>query len=122
MSNSILIVEDTAIVAYHLEHLLANNDYNKVEVVATGEDALQLAEIKKFDLILMDVMLQGKLTGIETAEQIKLKEDIPIIFITSLSDHASKEKILQLGADYFIKPFDTVKVLDAVNKSLTHIN
>ena len=67
----ILIVEDETLVSFDLKNIIFNLGYEVIGVVRTGEEAFSKAFEEKPDLILMDIMLSGKLNGIETAEQIK---------------------------------------------------
>ena len=91
MSN-VLIVEDECIVALDLEHKLKLMGYNVI-IAQSGEEALKIVRISKFDLILMDVYLNNGLNGINTAIQIRNNLDTPIIYITGSSDPRKHEKI-----------------------------
>src|SRR5437868_6397247 len=82
----ILIVEDSFIVAFHLQKTLESEGYTVVGTEASGESALELLEKKKPDLVLMDIMLSGKLDGIETTRIIRSRYNLPVIYITALTD------------------------------------
>jgi len=60
--------------------------YQVLEHIDNGQDAICFAEKEQIDLILMDIMLEGDLDGIQTAEKIHLIANIPIIFLTAYSD------------------------------------
>src|SRR5665647_1618669 len=84
---SILIVEDDSLIALYLQELLQNAGYNVPDPVASGEEAIEHVRTCPLpDLILMDITLDGKLNGIETARQIEKISDIPIIFLSAHSD------------------------------------
>jgi CheY-like chemotaxis protein len=76
--TNILIVEDESIVAKHIQHSLKKLGYFVVGICSSGEDAIKTAEDVKPDLILMDIMLKGDMSGIEAAAQIREKFNIPI--------------------------------------------
>jgi two-component system sensor histidine kinase/response regulator len=94
----------------------------KVLLVQNSENALIQAEIKKPDIILLDILMPG-LDGFETCRRLKENDktrDIPVIFMTALSDTTNKVKGFKMGAvDYITKPFQQEEVLARVNTHLT---
>ncbi|MGE5499308.1 MAG: ATP-binding protein [Syntrophothermus sp.] len=106
-STKILVVEDENIVAIDIKRRLANLGYDVVGVLSSGEEAvLKCGELGP-DLILMDIMLEGKIDGIEAAVQIKHKYSVPVIFLTAYTD----EKTIQRAKiaepfGYILKPFE----------------
>jgi PAS domain S-box-containing protein len=103
----VLIVEDESIVAIDLRQTLIKLNYQVIDVVRTGEDAVKKAIEKKPNVILMDIMLGGKLTGIEAVNKIKAEFDVPIIYLTAYAD----EKTIQSAKltdpfGYILKPYD----------------
>ncbi len=123
MSNSstILIVDDIPENVSALFHFLDTQNFELL-VARNGETALELVEYEVPDLVLLDVMMPG-IDGFETCQRLKANpktRDIPIIFMTALSDTASKIKGFELGAvDYITKPFQQEEVLARVNLHLT---
>ena len=119
-SPSILVVEDTDFNARILSHLLTKNNF-KVSLAQNGEQALQMIQHEKPHLILLDVMMPG-IDGFETCKLMKANpqtQDIPIIFMTALTDAVDKIKGFQLGAvDYITKPFQHEEVLVRINTQL----
>ena len=104
--EKILIVEDEIIVAMGVEQKLLDLGYNVVNIVDTGEDAVKCANQMKPDLILMDIVLKGKMDGIEAAQQIHDDLDIPIIYLTAYSDDdVLKRARITEPYGYMIKPF-----------------
>lgn len=81
----ILIVEDENIIALNIKKKLKSFGYSIPAIASTGEEALKLTEIILPDLILMDIMLKGEMNGVEAAEQIRKRFDIPIIYLTAYS-------------------------------------
>ncbi len=86
MKPNILIVEDNSSVALDMKRTLLNLGYQVSSIVSSGEDAIEKVNKAPTDLILMDIKLSGKLDGIETAAQINLNFNIPIIYLTAYSE------------------------------------
>ena len=118
---AILIVDDTPVnVAVLAEHLAAHGF--SVMVAQDGEEGIERALLTKPDLILLDVMMPG-VSGLETCRQLKTDErtrEIPVIFMTALSDIGDKISGYQAGGvDYVTKPFHTEEVLARINTHLS---
>ena len=116
----ILLVDDTPTNLSVLSESI--QDQGWVTLFATdGETAIEQAEYARPELILLDVMMPG-LDGFETCKQLKANsatKDIPVIFMTALSDTVDKVKGLNLGAvDYITKPFQQEEVVARVKMQL----
>jgi PAS domain S-box-containing protein len=120
-TSKILIVDDMPVNLSILSTFLTHYHF-EVLAAQTGEIALKLAETKYPDLILLDVMMPN-MDGFETCQQLKANantQDIPVIFMTVLSDTINKVKGFELGAvDYIIKPFEPAEVLARIK---VHLN
>lgn len=102
----IIIVEDDAIIASDLELILLKMNYQVVGIFDNGEEAIPAIISEQVDLVLLDISLSGKLSGIDVAESLTLKSSIPFIFITSYFDKATLDLADQLQpAAYIVKPF-----------------
>lgn len=106
VQTRILVVEDEVIVADDIRRSLQNLGYDVTSIASSGEIAIKKVEENTPDLVLMDIMLQGKMDGIEAASQIKSRFDIPVVYLTAYSD----EKIMERAKitepfGYLIKPF-----------------
>ena len=113
--KNIFIVEDEVALAENVETILSLSGYSIVGKEGDGAKAFDLILRLKPDLILMDVMLQGKLSGIEVAEMVREVVEIPIIFITAHSDHSYLEKISTLNYDaYILKPFSKEVLISTI--------
>ncbi|MDE2808847.1 MAG: response regulator, partial [Gemmatimonadota bacterium] len=77
----ILIVEDDEPSAAHLEECLENLGYTVCASVSCGHEAVEKAEHKRPDLALVDLGLKGKVSGLETAEQIGSRFDVPVVYL-----------------------------------------
>jgi PAS domain S-box-containing protein len=117
--TKILLVEDESIVAIDLKRTLQNLNYEVVDVARTGEKAVQIAVEKEPDLILMDIMLAGTMTGTDAAMEIRKQKDIPVIYITAYADNTtlSQAKLTQ-PSGYIIKPFDDKNLLSTIEMAL----
>ncbi|MEK7433112.1 MAG: EAL domain-containing protein [Cyanobacteriota bacterium] len=106
--TNILIVEDESIVAKDIEFSVKSFGYNVCAISHTGEDAIKKLYELKPDMVLLDIMLKGHITGIDVAEKIKDNFDIPIIFITAYKDKEIIDRANLLNpAGYIFKPFET---------------
>ncbi|MDJ1183892.1 hybrid sensor histidine kinase/response regulator [Roseofilum casamattae] len=112
-SASILVVDDNPTNLKILLDLLTSSEY-RVTIAKNGENALLRAQRTLPNLILLDVLMPG-IDGFETCRRLKankVTQNIPVVFMTALSDTVNKVKGLQLGAvDYITKPFDGDEVL-----------
>ncbi|HBK96474.1 MAG TPA: hybrid sensor histidine kinase/response regulator [Microcoleaceae bacterium UBA10368] len=117
----ILIVDDNQTNLDVLFELLRNYGF-KVLVALDGESAIEQTEYIHPDLILLDIMMPG-IDGFETCRRLKADpptRDIPIIFMSALSDTIDKVKGFQAGAvDYITKPFQHEEVLSRIETHLT---
>jgi PAS domain S-box-containing protein len=115
----ILIVEDSFIVAYHLQTTLESEGYRVLGTEDSGEGALAFLEKNKPDLILMDIMLNGTMDGIETARSVKAKYNLPVIYITALSDKDTiqRAKVTE-PFGYLTKPFEDREIFTVIEMAL----
>ncbi|UYP48333.1 Regulator of RpoS [Candidatus Lokiarchaeum ossiferum] len=107
VNENILIVEDEGLTSLALESLLKKAKYNPVATVSSGEEALSFMRenVNEVDLILMDIILDGSINGIDAAKEISTKYHTPIVFVTALEDMKTLESA-KLGEPfgYIIKP------------------
>ena len=117
--KNIMVVEDESIVSKDIQVSLKNLGYGICGSSSSGEDAVEKAKESKPDLILMDIMLKGKLNGIETAHIIKESMDVPIIYITAYADESTlnKAKITE-PYGYIIKPFEEIDLQTSIEMAL----
>jgi two-component system response regulator LytT len=117
--TSILVVEDESIVAKDIQHSLKKLGYSVPSVENSGEDAIDSAGQHRPDLILMDIMLKGEISGIEAAQQIKDRYQIPVIFLTAYADEStlSKAKVTE-PYGYIIKPFKEIDLHTSIEMAL----
>jgi len=105
-TESVLIVEDDFIVAKVIEKNLVDLGYAVAGMVATGEEAIVKAGSERPDIVLMDIQLLGDMDGIAASEKIHNAFNIPVIFLTALSDRQTFDRALVTAPyGYIIKPF-----------------
>lgn len=117
--KSILIVDDSAISLRSIKAML-DTRYN-VKVANSGEKALEIIKKKRPDLILLDYEMPGwdGKTVLEKIRNDQELQDIPVIFLTSVSDKKHITAVLRLNpAGYFLKPLKKEKVLEAIKNVL----
>lgn len=115
----ILLVEDT-IVAQKIAKAQMERHGCDVDIAATGEIAIEMAQANKYDLILMDIGLGDGIDGFETTREIKasksLNEKTPVIAVTSHEGKSFLDKAKEVGmARYFNKPFTSQDAKDIVD-------
>lgn len=116
----ILVVEDEQSIAEMVKLCLSKNGY-MCETVNDGMAATQKIEEKRYDLILLDIMLPD-IDGYDLIEYIK-QFNIPVIFVTAKTSVPDRVKGLKLGAeDYISKPFDLEELLARVSTVLRRFN
>ena len=106
-NRRILIVEDELIVAIDLKGILEFLGYSVPGIAQSGEKALDAVSRERPDLILMDIQLQGKMDGIETAALVYSRYQIPVIYVTAFSDDMTIDRAkLTEPLGYISKPFN----------------
>ena len=120
MSNAkIFIVEDEAIVAESLSDQLEKLGYIVTGNAPSGEEALRNIKKELPDLVLMDIMLEGEMDGVEVAQQIREFYGIPVIFLTAYSDPETLGRAkLTEPFGYLIKPYKERELLTTLEITL----
>ena len=115
--KTILIVDDEKMILNLLSCNLLKEGYNVVEAT-DGVEAIEVAQEKKPDLILLDIMLP-KLDGLTVCKRIKNMMNVPILMVTAKDEELDKIVGLELGADdYITKPFSIRELLARVKANL----
>ncbi len=117
--TKILIVEDEAITGMDIRRALTDMGYSVVAIATTGENAVKKAGELRPDLILMDIMLAGKMNGIEAADQIKQTLRIPVVYLSAYSDDTflAKAKVTE-PYGYILKPFRELELKTTIEMAL----
>jgi len=105
----IMIVEDEAITAMATGAMLKRLGHVVSASVSSGEAALEAFRKRRPDLILMDIRLDGRLDGIETAKLLHQADDVPVIFVTAYIDDQTRRRAAETGPLAFVaKPLDEI--------------
>ena len=105
-NEKILVVEDEWVVADQICSNLRAFGYTVSSTASTGEEAIRQVEADRPDLILMDIVLEGEMDGIESADRITLRFDIPVIYLTAYAKSEYIERAKHTKPfGYLVKPF-----------------
>jgi len=115
----ILIVEDEGIVARDMQNILKDLGYTVCAIAFSGEEAIKKTEEMYPDLVLMDILLKGEMDGIEAAEQIRNRFNIPIIYLTAYADESTLQRAkITEPFSYILKPFEERELHVAIEIAL----
>jgi putative two-component system response regulator len=115
----IMVVEDEGIVAHNIARQLTDMGYDVVAIAYSGEEAVGKAKDLHPDLLLMDIVLAGKMDGIQAAEKIKASKDIPVVYLTAYADDKTfgRAKISD-PSGYVLKPVEKKQLHVAIELAL----
>ena len=109
MSKKVLVVDDEKLIVKGIRFSL-EQDGMEVDAAYDGEEALEMAREKEYDIISLDLMLP-KLDGLGVCQQIREFSNVPIVMLTAKGDDMDKILGLEYGADdYITKPFNILEV------------
>ncbi len=118
----ILVVEDEMIIAAKISMQLTNLGYEVTGILPRGEEAILHVEENKPDIVLLDINLKGNIDGIETARQMQLMKDIPIIYLTANADEATFNRAKTTRPAAFIsKPFKQLDLQRAIELTISRM-
>ncbi|MBN2398387.1 MAG: response regulator [Deltaproteobacteria bacterium] len=119
MKKRILIVEDEVIIARDIESKLRGLGYDTLPVISSGEEAIEKAGDLKPDLILMDIVLNGDIDGIEATSRIGKLFNIPVVYLTAYADEKTLERAKVTDPfGYMIKPFGEKELHSTVEMAI----
>jgi len=117
MKGKILIVDDEEIIAKSLKEYLENRDFI-VYIADKGDYAIDLIKKESPDLIILDLLLKGRLTGLDVLKEIKKNLSNPKVIVLTGSTATEKE-IKDLGVSYYLnKPITVSKLFSIINEAL----
>ncbi len=115
----VLVVEDEGIVAKDIQYMLKALGYDVPVTVASGEQAIVKTEENRPDLVLMDIHLAGAMDGVEAAQTIKARFDIPVVYLTANSDEATLQRAkLTDPFGFLLKPFEERSLHSTIEMAL----
>lgn len=115
----IMVVQDESIIAEDIKAMLEGLGYRVPALAFSGEEAVQKAGKTHPDLVLMDIVLNGKMDGVEAAEYLRTQHHIPVIYVTAYDDEQTlrRAKITE-PCGYILKPFDERQLHTAIELAL----
>jgi two-component system cell cycle sensor histidine kinase/response regulator CckA len=117
--TQVLIVEDDNIIAMDIKSRLQVLGYAVSAVVSSGQEAIEKAAETQPDLVLMDIRLRGPMDGVEAAERIRTRFDIPVVYLTAHADESTLQRAkLTEPYGYILKPFEERELHTAVEMAL----
>src|SRR5882757_4651052 len=115
----ILVVEDDRVVARDIQHQLTRIGHTVVGVTPLGEDAVRLAVESHPDLVLMDIRLEGALDGVDAAQQIRDRGQVPVVFLTAYADDETLRRARTTEPfGYLLKPFEDSQLRTVIEMAL----
>ena len=115
----IFIVEDEKIVSRDLQNVLESMGYEVAGVATSGEEAVGLIPGLRPDIVLMDIMLKGRMDGIEAAERVRSELEVPLIYLTAYADDMTLQRAkITEPYGYLLKPFDERDLSIAIEMAL----
>ncbi|MCP4129699.1 MAG: HD domain-containing protein [bacterium] len=123
IKKEILIVEDDQTTAALIQEYLVEMGYELPVIISTGEEAIKRAEEIRPDMVLMDIVLAGKMDGIETGEYIYKMLYIPVIFLTVSCDDETLERAQKTNPfGYIVKPVNKYDLKAAISMALVRFH
>ena len=121
MSHKILVVDDDILVLEALEELLTASGY-VVRVAARGQEALEMLDKERFDLLILDVVMP-KMTGLDLCRDVRKRDDemskVKIIMLTAKTEEKDVEIQEKYGCDlYLTKPIDPGRLKELIRETL----
>ena len=117
--ETILIVEDESIVALDIQETLLELGYHVPEPISRGENALlEIGRINP-DLVLMDIRLEGQMSGLQVASEIRKNYRLPVVYLTAYSDPSTVDEVKNSHPyGYLVKPFNKQQLAVVVEVAL----
>jgi CheY-like chemotaxis protein len=116
---SILVVEDEPVVAKDIQLSLQRMGYKVPATATSGEEAIRKAGEVHPDLILMDIVLKGRMDGVETVRRIQHTQDVPVIYLTAYADDQTLDRAKETSpAGYMLKPYQPNELRTTIELAL----
>jgi PAS domain S-box-containing protein/putative nucleotidyltransferase with HDIG domain len=117
--TKILVVEDESIVARDIRNMLLGIGYEVTAVTSDAEEAVKIAEKEQPQLVLMDIMLKGDISGVEAADQIYSRLNIPVVYLTAYADETTLQRAKETEPfGYLLKPFEERELKSTIEIAL----
>jgi two-component system, response regulator PdtaR len=120
--HRVLVAEDEALIRLDLAEMLKEEGYEVVGQAGDGQEAVELAEALKPDLVIMDVKMPRR-DGIDAASEIATKRIAPIVVLTAFSQRDLVERARDAGAmAYLVKPFSITDLIPAIEVAVSRFS
>lgn len=122
-ARRVLVAEDEALIRMDLAEMLREEGYEIVGEAGDGQEAVDLAESLKPDLVIMDVKMPPRRDGIDAAAEIAGKRIAPIVILTAFSQRELVERARDAGAmAYLVKPFTITDLIPAIEVAVSRFS
>ncbi len=121
MAKRIVIAEDEQVTAMELQAMVEDLGYESAGSFAHGRELLEYLEDNSdsIDLVLMDIRLSSEIDGVEAAEEISEKYDLPVVYVTAHSDRKTLDRAKETSPmGYIIKPVTEQDLLSSIEIAL----
>jgi PAS domain S-box-containing protein len=120
MANvQVLVVEDESTIAITIQDTLKSFGYTVPAIVCSGEQAIQKITEVQPDLVLMDILLEGSMDGVEAAKQIRSDFNIPVVYLTAYMDDSTVQRaMITEPFGFILKPFEPRELHTAIELAL----
>ena len=115
----IVVVEDESIISAHLQEILTQLGYEVPATASSGDEAVEVVGKVRPDLVLMDIMLSGETDGIDAANQIRARFNVPVLYLTAHAEERILERAKASGPlSYILKPYRKEGLRTAIEVAL----
>ncbi len=121
-AHRVVIAEDEVLIRMDLAEMLREEGYEIVGEAGDGQEAVDLAEALRPDLVIMDVKMPRR-DGIDAASEIATKRIAPIVILTAFSQRELVERARDAGAmAYLVKPFNITDLIPAIEVAVSRFS
>ncbi|MFT5668876.1 MAG: DNA-binding LytR/AlgR family response regulator, partial [Vicingaceae bacterium] len=123
MAIKILVVEDEVLIAEDIAADLEDMEFDVVGTAISSKECFEMFEKYQPDLVMMDIKIKGELNGIEVVKVLKKKAPIPIVYLSSNTDSATLQKVVESQPQAFLsKPYNKKELKTAVELAFLNHN
>ncbi|MCB1189424.1 MAG: EAL domain-containing protein [Leptospiraceae bacterium] len=121
--KNILVIEDDIATGMYIKAILEHLGYSVASVLESGEDAIDYVSKSRPDLILSDIVLKGEMDGVQVAQIIRSQYNIPVIFLTAMSEDDIISQAIQTEPfGYILKPVEKRELLITIEMAFYRHN
>jgi PAS domain S-box-containing protein len=114
-----MVVEDEGVIARDIKKTLEKEGYSVPATVSSGDKVIEMVSKTHPDLILMDIMIEGSIDGVEAAGQVQERFDIPVVYLTAYGDDSTLQRArITEPYGYILKPYESRELHVAIEIAL----